>query len=615
MGKNHKSKAKTNGNFVSAKRKVSSVSESDESPVKSKKVKTEDEWFPGKFVLLNRMNQSQQHQQSSTSNDTPMATSKSIKKRASKSKKPTAPGKNGESSKSKSKITTSSLASLYNGDISSSDDSFDAEEFESLSEEEQVSEEWETDTDYEMMDDEDCDSGSTDSSHIESEAEYDCDYDSNEDEDYVPQVADVYIARGTAKIYDAKGLDLAFGDSTESQIIEISDVQPAQDVSMCENEEIPRLVTLDGEEVDEDADDEDEDIGNETEKLIKELQIDDEDDTVGICESSQSRLLKNANFYNCQNNQGVLVVLRDTIHFHGVLQIKSLVNSVQINGFELIEGSQLTAKSISHADYFINLTPVIKSSTNHNLIAELSHLLSPDSLTSICNTFNPLSESLLHLHEGFVDPKLQMLVNYLPHPLLPTKKQLLANRTCQSSELLLSTRFFLATENQKISTFNINPQWSNLRLTPTSRLLITGGKNVGKSTLSQYLINANIGEFGKILLIDLDIGQPISHAAQTISATLVAKPIIGLGCLDATLSPEKLLLYGDKNVMISPFKYVRCVRELIDFCEADEKLQVRKFFVISLFQTCSYTDSLCHSRTFLGSSTQWATRRASDCSS
>lgn len=576
MGKNHKSKAKTNGNFVSAKRKVSSVSESDESPVKNKKVKTEDEWFPGKFVLLNRKNQSEQPQQNCTSNDTPTAVSKSTKKRDKKSKKPSAPAKNGESSKSKTKITSNSLASLYNGDISSSDDSFDAEEFESLSEEEQVSEEWETDTDYEMMDDEDCDSGS---SHIESEAEYDCDYDSDEDEDYVPQVEDVYIARGTAKIYDAKGLDLAFGNSTESQIIEISDVQPAQDVSMCENEEIPRLVSLDGEEVDEDADDEDEDIGNETEKLIKELQIDDEDDTVGICESSQSRLLKNANFYNCQNNQGVLVVLRETIHFHGVLLIKSLVNSVQINGFELTEGAQLTAKSISHADFFINLTPVIKSPNNHNLTAELSNLLAPEILTSLSATFNPLTESLLHLHEGFVDPKLQMLVNFLPHPLLPSKKQLLANRKCQSSELLLSTRFFLASENHKISTFSINPQWSNLRLTSSSRLLITGGKNVGKSTLSQYLINANLAKFGKILLIDLDIGQPISHAAQTISATLVAKPIIGLGCLDATLQPEKLLLYGDKNVMISPFKYVRCVRELIDFCEADEKLQVRKFIL------------------------------------
>lgn len=579
MGRKQKTNA--NGNFVRIKRKAS---DSEESPQKSKKVRNE-KWFPGKFVLLNQ-NQSNANNEETDSDESGLQEQlPEVKKNPPKSKKSNS-AVNGEVSGMNQKGKLSQKKKLQNGKVNHNNEqsvsrleffdpeletSDDDDDFEELSDEE-VSEEWETDTDYDMEEEAEEEESEFDSESNSSQFEEEGfgDYDSADDSDYSPTVEDVYIARGTAKIYDAKGLDLAFGNSTESQIIEISEVHPAQAQNDAENDEIPKLIPIDEEDVE--ADDEDDDMGGETEKLIKELQIHDEDD--GIFESSKTQLLKHATFYNCIDNQGVLVALKDTIHFHGVLSIKAIVNSVQINGYELTENSSLSARSVSHSDYMLNLTPVIRKScqNGHDLRLELSKFLNADSLETLCNAFNPETECLLHLREGFVDAKLQMLINYLPYALLPSKKMLLANKVCQSSELMLSTRFFLANENRKVSSFQVNDQWTNLKMSENSRFLICGGKNVGKSALSQYLINSN--KFKAILVIDLDIGQPILHAAQTISATLVTKPIIGLGCLDDTL-PEKSLLYGDKNVMISPFKYVRCVRELMDFCAANEKYQVR----------------------------------------
>lgn len=118
--------------------------------------------------------------------------------------------------------------------------------------------------------------------------------------------------------------------------------------------------------------------------------------------------------------------------------------------------------------------------------------------------------------------------------------------------------------------FRINHDWDYIELNPSIRLMVTGGKNVGKSALTQYLINKNISKFPKILLIDLDIGQPIFAPVQTISATLLTRPLIGAGYL-SDITPDKCFLFGDKSVMVSPFKYNEYVSELVRFCNSIEE--------------------------------------------
>lgn len=568
MGKKSKRKQATNG--------IHESSHSPEEPP-SKKTKPAD-WFPGKFVLLKPENA---ETSGSSAHESPTKSKKKNKKQNGHHMQPPPPKQmNGKAkpkakSKQNGKSEASLLEKLYADDLSgSSEDEWeDDEDFESLSEDEEVSDEWMTDTDYsegDSLEDEeeysfhesDCETASEEENHRDWEVD-----ESEDDSDYVPDVEDKYIKPGEAVLYPAKGLDLAFGNSTESQILEITDIEPAMR-SNCEDDEVPDLI---GSETEETTQTENSTMAettadtSEAEEMIQELKIaDDEDDRL-----SCNRLLECARFHNCTDAQGVVIRLMNTIHFHGILIVKALANNVQINGFELKQGETLNVTSIARADYFINLTPVANPSVqNANYSAQLQKLLPGDDIARIVESFDPKTESLVHVHQGLPDSTVAMLSAYSPHVLLPTKKMLLANSPCPTSELILSSKFFVGSENSKLSAFQVNDQWNHVEVSSESRVLVIGGKNVGKSSLCQFLINANIARFEKVLLIDLDVGQPICSPAQTVSATLLTKPIIGPGYL-ARASPEKSFVYGDKSIMIAPFKYLRCVRQLLEFCSAN----------------------------------------------
>lgn len=457
-------------------------------------------------------------------------------------------------------------------DESDSDDSYLTEDMESFSgEEESCDEEWSTDTDYtdHSFHESDCESIESDSNSEEDDDDDCCDYfddSSTDDEDYVPPIEDKYVKKGEAIMYDGKGLNLAFGDSSESQIIDLNDISAA----VVEDDEAPPLVPINGDDPMESPTSEGQNITptiSATEDTLKHLSLDD-DETV-----ESSLLLQRASFYNCIENHGVIVKLNRTIHFHGILVIKPLVNNVQVNGFTLHTNESLKATSISRSEYFLNLTPIIieKQSVDTNeLHEELKNLLETETdADEILNNLNLEKDVLLHLQLGLPDSKIKMLQTYLSDPILPHKNMILKKSVCPTSELQLATKFFVSDENSKLIAFRVNFDWDHVELKSNTNLMIIGGKNVGKSAMCQYLINRNLEKYPKILLIDLDIGQPIYAPAQTLSATLITEPLIGAGYLNnATI--VKCFLYGDKSMMISPFKYIDLVQKLMEFCNANE---------------------------------------------
>ncbi|XP_070501089.1 polynucleotide 5'-hydroxyl-kinase NOL9 [Chironomus tepperi] len=474
---------------------------------------------------------------------------------------------------------------IYDDELDS-DDSYLTEDLESFSGDEEGSEEeWTTDTDYtpHSFHESDCESigsnSESDCESIEDESESGsedgdgCDYfedGSSDDEDYVPPIEDKYVKKGEAIMYDGKGLNLAFGDSTESQILDLSEVSAA----IIDEDEAPKLIPINEDDITFDNQKSDDNGQNITpnisnaEETLKNLSLDD-DETV-----QSSQLLQRASFYNCSDNHGVIVKLNRTIHFHGILVIKPLVNNVQVNGYILQTNESLKATSISRTDYFLNLTPIIVENQNidrNELHEELKNLLQTETdAVDILNNLNLEKDTVLHLQLGLPDARVNMLQTYLSDPILPHKNMILKNSVCPTSELQLATKFFVSDENRKLSAFKINFDWDHIELKSSIRLMIIGGKNVGKSAMCQYLINRNISKYPKILLIDLDIGQPIHAPSQTLSATLITEPLIGAGYLNnATI--VKCFLFGDKSMMISPFKYIERVMKLMEFCNANEE--------------------------------------------
>lgn len=563
----------------------------NEPPAKRKKINndTSDEEEKGKyfqryrFVLAPKHEEQVNSKSSSEDQESTHEQSHVIKK---KKKPKKAAEKNGKNSNGTDK---SKRISMYDNDAkepnSSSIDGSWASDYSSdydAEEEESCEEEWTTDTDYsehsfhesdyeELSDSDDDDDDNYD--HDE-EMEGCFNYNSDDDDDdYAPPIEDKLIKKGEGVFYDAKGFYLAFGDTNESQIIELDDIDFR--VIDHSDEEIPKLTPIDGNgSVDDSStsklDESPTKLMKSAEATLKNLTLNDDDELP----VQSSQLLQRATFYDCSDDKGVIVKLSNKIYFHGILLVRPLVNSIQINGYKLKTNESLKVTSTSRSDYYLNLTPVVNEEHSYDkkqLSEELKNLL-PSScfVEQIIDNLDSQTEVLVHLQQALPDTTVEMLKTYYPHPILPHKNMILENSVCPSSELILSTKFFVDTENPKLSSFKINHDWNYLEMKQNLKLMIIGGKNVGKSALSQYLINKNIDEFPKILLIDLDIGQPIVAPCQTLSATLITKPLIGAGYL-SDLTADKCYLFGDKSVMISPFKYNECVLKLIEFCNRNDE--------------------------------------------
>lgn len=387
---------------------------------------------------------------------------------------------------------------------------------------------------------------------------------SSDDPDYEPQVEDMNVSTEQTVMLNASGLEHAF-ENSDSEVknvnefdVEMTDDSNDTSQSLAEIWESMRM-----------------EVGEPSKpKYVRKISMDEVSEEEEILELEFSKLLQRSTFYECIDN-GSLVKFNDTIHFHGILDIRPLINSVQINGYTIETGeSALKASSISHADYFLNLTPVING-PNHKvdenkLIEEIKKLM-PDvkDIKEFLKGFDLTKDVLIYLRHSTPSSAIEMINHYCTSKVLPSKALILKNSPNPSSEHFLDAKFFVNEENPRLNCYLVNEDWKHIDLKYDSKTVIVGGKNVGKSALAQYAINSNIKKFQKILLIDLDIGQPICGVAQTVSATVIDKPLIGAGYL-SKLNHEKCFLYGDKSIMTKPYKYIECVKKLVQFCIESE---------------------------------------------
>lgn len=274
-------------------------------------------------------------------------------------------------------------------------------------------------------------------------------------------------------------------------------------------------------------------------------------------------------FFNALNSRHVLMILKDTIYFHGILKIKLLAGNVEIFGYKLKPNKTITAYS-PRGHSFIYLTPLPEESRHpiDDRFDELKPIFLQSDLDHIKRQFVPDSDAIILLEKVTDNPSVNMIKKYMKQVVFPNTNVLNNYRQFYSTEFILSTRF-LTNLNHGI---RINEKWQQFHMNSCSRFIIAGGKGVGKSTLVRYLLNRNLQNFPKMLLIDLDIGQPELFVSQTISATIVTEPILGAGYLH-NFNPIKSFLYGDINPVVSPVKYFKCVLKLMEFCVENEECQ------------------------------------------
>ncbi|XP_071453885.1 polynucleotide 5'-hydroxyl-kinase NOL9 [Hetaerina americana] len=123
------------------------------------------------------------------------------------------------------------------------------------------------------------------------------------------------------------------------------------------------------------------------------------------------------------------------------------------------------------------------------------------------------------------------------------------------------------------------------------RLMVFGGKGVGKSTFMRFMVNQwfsssirrkKSGHYDfrerRALFVDFDPGQSEFVPPGCISATVISDPLLGPNYTHLK-DPERMICIGDLNVERCPDWYLKCADELLKFCYSNPALCQLPWFI------------------------------------
>lgn len=317
----------------------------------------------------------------------------------------------------------------------------------------------------------------------------------------------------------------------------------------------------------------------------------------------------NSKFYNSVDSRYVLLLLKSKIYIQGAIKLKLIAGQIEIFGYKPKINETLevfSPRGYSH----LSITPIKLSSSlssspldnnninndDNNINFEFINTFKNDFMSNDwIELFNYKTDALILL-ERCNKQEIEMINKYMKENMF-IDRSIFSKRLLSTSENILQCIFEEEEEEkddekigdtEKIITTSENCQndnkikidkiWNEIEISSMSKILIIGGKNVGKSTLLRYLINCNIKKFSKLAILDFDIGQPEIFVPQTISAIILDKPLLGPGYLHS-LKPNKSLLFGDKNILSSPTFYIKNIKNLIDYCNEQEEFHNIPWFI------------------------------------
>ncbi|XP_054278217.1 polynucleotide 5'-hydroxyl-kinase NOL9 [Macrosteles quadrilineatus] len=98
------------------------------------------------------------------------------------------------------------------------------------------------------------------------------------------------------------------------------------------------------------------------------------------------------------------------------------------------------------------------------------------------------------------------------------------------------------------------------------KVILCGGKSVGKSSLLRFLVNKCLYKWKQILVLDFDLGQCEFTLPGCISATVVEEPLLGPN-FSHLKEPVRSVYLGEVDVTKCPEKYIEGCKSLIDFAD------------------------------------------------
>ncbi|XP_023299363.2 MATH and LRR domain-containing protein PFE0570w [Lucilia cuprina] len=309
----------------------------------------------------------------------------------------------------------------------------------------------------------------------------------------------------------------------------------------------------------------------EIQQNVKILEAQEEQQPNKVVKSTgQSLVDYKTKFFNALDSNSVIVLLKDPFYLYGTIRLTLLAGNVQVYGHDLKVNSEveifsprgcsqieISPSSVRNKQNKENLEQTLKSFEQHFALNDLK---------AINDNYQHETDAVVLLKRNEGRKKLvQQFKKFMNENVFPNINNINNERPLYNTEYLL--RCMINTSVQEQKCLRLPQQWQQINITNKSRVMLVGGKSVGKSTLLRYLINRLLPQ--KVLLIDLDIGQPEVFVPQTVSCTVVEQPLLGPGFM-LNMQPEISFAVGHTNIALCAYKYMAAVRALIAHCKSQE---------------------------------------------
>ncbi|XP_067633092.1 polynucleotide 5'-hydroxyl-kinase NOL9 isoform X2 [Eurosta solidaginis] len=276
-------------------------------------------------------------------------------------------------------------------------------------------------------------------------------------------------------------------------------------------------------------------------------------------------------FINAVNSNIVLVLVKDPFYLYGTVNMTLLAGKVEIYGYKpyLNEECEIfSPRGCSKVQ--IACIPSGTEPEACQIAGKLKTFLSSFSsfdLQRIENDFESGQDAILLLKRNTRRTKVKKIFrNYMNENVFPNMNSIQRDRPFYTSEYQLDCVINIEAER----CLKVSQEWQNFSFTTSSKVLLAGGKSVGKSTLLRYLLNTHLEHCKQVLVIDLDIGQTELFVPQTVSCTVLSGPLLGPGFF-LNLQPTRAYVVGHSNIVLCAHAYMRAVKNLIDFCYSKEE--------------------------------------------
>ncbi|XP_011207244.2 polynucleotide 5'-hydroxyl-kinase NOL9 [Bactrocera dorsalis] len=303
--------------------------------------------------------------------------------------------------------------------------------------------------------------------------------------------------------------------------------------------------------------------GNINDEIVKNFNINE------IINNGQERSTFSSIFINAVSSNLVLALVKEPIYLYGTISLTLLAGKVEIYGYKPRLNEEVEIFS-PRGCCSVDITSIPSDSSTkdkeiENSIDPLRSAFSSVDLERIEKAFESGSDALLLLKRNNRRKKLKNIFKkYMNENVFPNMNSILPDRPLYASEYSLDCVLNITTERS----LRIPREWRELYFTKRSKVLLAGGKSVGKSTLLRYLLNRHLERRERVLVIDLDIGQAELFTPQTVSCTVLTQPLLGPGFF-LNHQPTRAYAVGHSNIILCAQAYMRAVKQLIEYCHSN----------------------------------------------